>query len=125
MSGEEPRRIAPVLAAALLGHLPRLENVELRLHDEDRKHHEMRRMLRMEYGDTIARTAAESLTNFRLDYHCQGPSDQRFVNADVRGAEGVSSGSDGFSAALGSFLYRCPNLKNIYLDGPICIDAII
>lgn len=54
-------------------------------------------------------------------YRHEGPSDQRYINANVRDLRGGSS-QDALGVALKHYIAASPGIKSFYLGGPICID---
>lgn len=121
MSGDGPRYVTPCSALTLLRCHPRVETLILNLDDNERRRPELRAQLRTDFARDLLTTLYPALRRLDLSYRYEEPSDQRFVNADVRGACD-SSHTDAFSNSLRQFLIAAPNLETVILGGPICID---
>ena len=121
VSANGPRYIAPATVITLLKSHPQVQSLPLGLQDNERKSPELRIQLRTDFARRLQDVRCSDLTYLDLGYRYEEPCDQRFVNADVRGAHEGST-HDALSTSLHNFLVACPKLKTINLDGPICID---
>jgi hypothetical protein len=121
LSGDGPRYITPCSALTLLKRHPRVEVLTLNLDDNERRRPELRAQLRTDFARDLLLTSCPALRRLDLSYRYEDPSDQRFVNMDVRGARG-NSNIDVSSTSLRKFLIAAPNLESVNLGGPICID---
>lgn len=121
LSGDGPRYITPCSALTLLKRHPRVEVLTLNLDDNERRRPELRAQLRTDFAHDLLLTSCPALRRLDLSYRYEDSSDQRFVNMDVRGAQG-SSTTDAFSISLRQFLMAAPSLESVNLGGPVCID---
>jgi hypothetical protein len=109
------------VALTLLRCHPQVEVLALNLDDNERKRPELRVQLREDFARDLSTTLCPALRRLDLSYRYEDPSDQRFVNADVRSTRDGSY-TDAFSTSLRQFLIAAPNLEVVNLGGPICID---
>jgi hypothetical protein len=121
LSGDGPRYVTPCSALTLLKCHPQVEVLTLNLDDNERRRPELRAQLRADFARDLLLTSCPALRHLDVSYRYEDPSDQRFVNMDVRGARG-NSNTDDFSTSLRQFLIAAPNLESVNLGGPICID---
>lgn len=77
--------------------------------------------LRTDFARSLQAISCTTLSTLDLSYRYEDPTDQRFVNADVRGID-VGSTSDILSVSLHQLVERCPQLKVLRPRGPICVD---
>lgn len=110
LSGDGPRYVTPSSALALLRCHPQVEVLTLSLDDNERRKHELRARLRADFAQDLLNTLCPALRRLNLSYRYEDPSDQRFVNANVRGASDGSH-TDAFSKALRQFLIAAPNQR--------------
>jgi hypothetical protein len=121
VSADGPRYVAPATVLTLLKSHPKLQSLLLNLQDNERKSPKLRTQLRTDFARRLRDIRYADLTYLKLSYRYEEPSDQRFVNADVRDIHKGST-HDALSTSLHNFLVACPKLRTINLTGPICLD---
>jgi hypothetical protein len=121
VDADGPRYVAPATALNLLKSHSNVQVLSLDLQDNERKSPDLRIQLRTDFACRLRDIRCTTLTHLNLSYRYEEPSDQRFVNADVRGIDKAST-HDALSTSLHNLLVACSKLKVIDLYGPICID---
>jgi hypothetical protein len=118
VDADGPRYVAPATAITILKSHSNVRVLSLDLQDNERKSPDLRIQLRTDFARRLRDIRYTTLTHLNLSYRYEEPSDQRFVNADVRGIDKAST-HDALSTSLHNLLVACPKLNVIDLDGPI------
>lgn len=123
-AGNGPRYLAPGPLFLLLENMRQVDDLTLRLYDNEKKKSGLRRRLRIEFGKALGSSCCSVLKTFRLDNLFEEPSDHRFKGTDVRVARGKAMHDD-FSLGLHQFISSCPVLEDVQLGGPMCVDETL
>jgi hypothetical protein len=114
--------IAPGSMMNLLKSLPKVKEVTINMEDNKMRIPGLWTELRADFARSLRRVHLPDLTNLHLIYPYEEPLDHRFVYLPQRRKTGRRSTQDALSTAFHNLLAASPNLKTVYLGGPVCFD---
>ena len=114
--------VAPASMMNLLKSLPKVKEVTINMEDDKMRVPGLWIELRAEFARSLRRVHLPDLTNLHLIYPYEEPLDQRFVYSPARGTTRGKPTQDALSTAFHNLLTASPNLKTVYLSGPVCFD---
>jgi len=106
----------------LLKSLPKVKEVTINMEDNKMRIPGLWTELRADFARSLRRVHLPDLTNLHLIYPYEEPLDHRFVYLPQRRKTGRRSTQDALSTAFHNLLAASPNLKTVYLGGPVCFD---
>ena len=111
--------VTPASIPNLLKGLPKVEQVILNMKDDKMDVSGLWTELRMDFARRLRRVDFPLLTRLHLSYGYRAPLDERFVYSPARKTGGTQ---DALSTSLHRLIAASPNLKTVFLNGPICLD---